>query len=238
MASTQILITGNSRGLGCALTELYLRNGHRVYGLSRRGCGLRHDRLQDRRVDLEQIDTIQPALTQLLQGVDALEVVYLNAAVLGTVGAMSETALDAIHRVMNINLWANKVLLDWLIQRALPVRQIVLISSGAAVRGGYGWSAYSLSKAGLNMLAQLYAHEFPATHICALAPGLIDTDMQQIISDPEQVDAARFADFRRLRDARAANQMPGSERVADIIATSLARLRQTPSGSFQDIRDF
>lgn len=64
---------------------------------------------------------------------------------------------------MDINVWANKLIIDDLAARHVAPRRIVLISSGAGVVGNHGWGAYALSKAALNMLAQLYAHELPST---------------------------------------------------------------------------
>jgi benzil reductase ((S)-benzoin forming) len=40
---------------------------------------------------------------------------------------------------MEVSVWANKVNLDWLHERGLPVRQIVAIFSGAGVVGNRGW---------------------------------------------------------------------------------------------------
>ncbi len=71
--------------------------------------------------------------------------------------------------------------MDWLLEWGRPVRQVIMVSSGATVLGNKGWGAYALSKAGLNMLARLYDHEFPDTHISALAPGLIDTAMMDYL---------------------------------------------------------
>ena len=42
-----------------------------------------------------------------------------------------------------------------------------------------GWNGYALSKAALNMMMKLYAAERPGTDFSALAPGLVDTAMQE-----------------------------------------------------------
>ena len=46
---------------------------------------------------------------------------------------------------MELNVWANKELIDTLALHA-KVKQIVGISSGAAINGSKGWGSYSLSK--------------------------------------------------------------------------------------------
>lgn len=234
--TSAVFITGNSSGLGYALTKEYLQRGCSVYGLSRRGCrGLAGD-LHDIECDLARHELIVPALERLLGDVAGIDLVFLNAGVLGEIREISTTPLADVKRVMDINLWANKVILDWLHARALPIDQIVLVSSGAAVHGSKGWGAYALSKAALNMLTQLYAHEFPQTHLCALAPGLVDTAMQAYLSDPRRVDARLFPGVQRLRDARGTPDMPSPDAVARRIAARLPRLKRHPSGSFQDLR--
>ena len=231
-----IFITGNSSGIGRALTERYLSAGWAVYGLSRRGYGGSATDLHDVRCNLEDIDSITPALQRLLQSVTKLDLVILNAGVLGEIRDVSETPLKDIRRVMDINVWANKVILDWLRNARIAIAQIVIISSGAAVNGNRGWGSYSLSKATLNMLAKLYAHEFPQTHITALAPGLVDTAMQEYLCDAKNVDAQRFPSVAKLRKARGTPDMPTPAQAADLIATHLPEFKRHPSGVFLDIR--
>jgi len=233
-----IFITGNSSGLGRALTEEYLQQGHAVYGLSRRGFGDDRPHLHDVKCDLAQGDAIVPALNQLLSksGDSALDLVILNAGVLGEIRDLATTPLADIRRVMDINVWANKAILDWLVNRGAPVTQIVLISSGAAVNGNKGWGAYSLSKATVNMLAMLYAHELPDSHLAALAPGLVDTAMQDYLCDPSKVDEAQYPTVAKLRHARNTQDMPEPKEAAHRIAAVIPKLKDYPSGSFVDIR--
>lgn len=235
--SQAVFITGNSSGLGYGLTKEYLSRGYEVYGLSRRGCtGIDDNALHDARCDLAQLATIAPALDSLLGEVSRLNLVFLNAGVLGEIRDITETPLVDIQQVMDINVWANKIILDWLHERQLGVEQIVSISSGAAVKSHRGWGAYSLSKAALNMLNQLYAPEYPDTHLCALAPGLVDTAMQDHLCNPDEVDVKRFASVQKLRDARGTDRMPTPRAAARRLAQVIPKLMKYPSGSFVDVR--
>lgn len=232
-----VLITGNSSGLGRSLTEQYLAHGAHVYGLSRRGCQGLAGRLHDIRCDLAHLERIPAALDRLLDGVGRLDLVFLNAGVLGEIRELHETAIQDIRQVMEINVWANKVVLDWLLERGIEVGQIVLISSGAAVRGGKGWGAYALSKATLNMLTQLYAHEFPRSHLAAVAPGLVDTAMQDYLCDDKTLDGERFPSLQRIRAARGSKAMPQPGEAAARLIAHLDRIRdEVPSGAYVDIR--
>lgn len=232
-----VFITGNSSGLGYGLTEEYLSRGYEVYGLSRRGCtGIDNKALHDVRCDLSQSSTIVPALESLLGNVNRLNLVFLNAGVLGEIREISKTPLADILQVMDINVWANKIILDWLHARELGIEQIVSISSGAAVKSHKGWAAYSLSKATLNMLNQLYAPEYTDTHLCALAPGLVDTAMQDHLCDPEEVDVEKYPSVQKLRDARGTNSMPTPRAAAHRLAQVIPKLKDYPSGSYVDVR--
>jgi NAD(P)-dependent dehydrogenase (short-subunit alcohol dehydrogenase family) len=233
----KVLITGNSSGLGRGFTAAYLGQGWTVYGISRRGCEDLDGDLHDIRCDLGDPDAVAPALEQLLAGVDRLDLVILNAGVLGPIRDLADTPVATVEEVMRINVWANKRILDWFLSRPLPVTRIVLISSGAAVTGHRGWGAYALSKATLNMLTQLYAHEFAGSQLLALAPGLVDTAMQSVLCDPAQTDAGRFPSLQRLRDARGTGAMPDPTACAARIVDLLPSLADRPSGSFVDVRD-
>lgn len=233
----KVLITGNSSGLGRGFTEVCLGQGWTVYGVSRRGCSDLGGVLHDVRCDLADPDAVVPALEQLLAGVECLDLAILNAGALGPIRDLAATPVATVEEVMRINVWANKRILDWFLTRPLPVTRIVLISSGAAVTGHRGWGAYALSKATLNMLTQLYAHEFADSQLLALAPGLVDTAMQSVLCDPAQTDAGRFPSLQRLREARGTGAMPDPAAVAARIIDLLPTLADRPSGSFVDVRD-
>ncbi|MGH8224727.1 MAG: SDR family NAD(P)-dependent oxidoreductase, partial [Gammaproteobacteria bacterium] len=150
-----VFITGISSGLGRGFAEEYLEQGRAVYGISRRGAGFAHERLHDAKADLADLDGIADVLDHLI-GEAGIDLAILNAGILGKFTPMPEANLGELRHAMDVNLWANKLILDWFAARRVP-RQIVLISSGAAVTGHKGWSMYALSKAALNMLTQLYA---------------------------------------------------------------------------------
>ena len=229
---SSIFITGSSNGLGLGLTRYYLQRNAKVFSLSRSGCPLQHESLQHSCHDLADLDGIAIALQALLP--KNLDLVILNAGVLGDMADLADTSMTQIQQVMDINLWANKIIVDYLIKQQIKVRQLIMVSSGASVNGNRGWGAYSISKAALNMMAKLYAHEMPDTHITAYAPGIIHTRMQDYLC--QDVDSEKFPSIKGLIDAYQTPDMPDIDTAAARIAQSFAQCLNHPSGSFLDIR--
>lgn len=229
-----VLITGNSSGLGLGFTEALLAQGATVWGLSRRGCPLQDDGLRDTRQDLADLNAVPDALERLLSDCLRLDLVILNAGVLGRIAPMHEIPAPDLEHIMRVNVWSNKVILDWLIERQLPAEQIVAVSSGAAANMHYGWNGYSLSKAALNNLIELYAQEMPDTHLTALAPGLVDTAMQDYLCG--EVDEDDYPSVQKLKDARGTEDMPTPRAAAERILDVVPGLKAHGSGCFVDIR--
>ncbi|MGY6588903.1 MAG: SDR family NAD(P)-dependent oxidoreductase [Wenzhouxiangella sp.] len=233
-----VFITGNSSGLGLGFTEELMARDAIVWGMSRRGCPLKakhDDVLRDRQQDLGNLNQIEEGLDRLLSDCLRLDLVILNAGILGRIQDIAQTDVHDLEHIMRVNVWSNKLILDWLIERQIPVRQVLAISSGAAVNLSYGWGGYSLSKAALNNLVKLYAHEMPDTHLTAFAPGLVDTAMQDYLCG--EVDSAEYPSVQKLKDARGTEHMPDSRQAAARILDLLDELRdQHESGSFVDIR--
>ena len=71
---------------------------------------------------------------ELLDKVKHLDLVILNAGVFGKMSCIKDVSLEEVQKTMDINLWGNKLLLEWLLKH-LSVKQVIAISSGAAVNG-------------------------------------------------------------------------------------------------------
>lgn len=234
-----ILITGVSAGLGNGLARAALEGAGNVYGCSRRTpvdlTSEYPDSFVFEAIDLTDGQGGPERVRKLLGGVDSLDCVVLNAGMLPPIADLGETSLETLREAMETNVWANKWLLDTVFEAVPQVRQVVGISSGASVSGSRGWNAYSVSKAALNMLLKLYAAERPETHFTALAPGLVDTAMQEYISDLPGDD--RFATVDRLKKARGTERMPDPLTAGRMLLDAVPRLRNFESGSFVDIRE-
>lgn len=225
-----ILITGVSSGLGEALATHYLENGDTVYAIGKT-LPKKLDHFPHFfffPYDLSDTFMIQSTLKEFFQH-RSFDIVILNAGLLGDIKTLSQTDLMDAKAVMEVNVWANKELIDTL-QAHAHVKQVVGISSGAAVNGSKGWGPYSLSKAGLNMLLSVYAKELPEIHFIALAPGVIRTPMVEHII--EEVDDTLFPSAKRLKE----NPIQTAEEAAKNLIATFPQLLNYESGSFLDVR--
>ena len=230
----EVFITGSSRGLGEAFANHYLNEGSKVYGLGRSeldSCGYAY-----KKVDVSDTEALEKELSILFKGTESLDLVILNAGILGRIQDMSLCEMDQLKKEMDINMWANKTILDFFIKNGMKVKQVIAISSGASVNGSLGWNGYSLSKAALNMLIKLYASEMKDTHLTSLAPGLIKTQMLDGILLGDH-DTQRYSSVQSLRDSEEKGLIYSAESVVKKISEVLPKLLENTSGSFIDIRD-
>jgi len=230
-----LLITGVSSGLGHGLAQVYLDQGATVYGISRRvpedltARGLIHLSL-----DLNGDPNAPNRFKNWLIGMNSFACVFLNAGKLGEIRDMKDTPMEDLRETMEINVWSNKWILDALFSEDRTVKQVVAISSGASITGHRGWNGYSISKAALNVLIKLYAGERTETHFCSLAPGLIDSAMQDYLTSLPPDD--RYQPLEILRKAKGTEKMPDGETCARMIVEALPKLREKESGGYADIR--
>ena len=239
MAEQQtILITGASAGIGLALAKLWLERGDRVLALQRRSSPLLgHPHYRELRADLADLEALPGQVRELVSGVGELDRVVLNAAIAAPLRDMADTPLAELKQLMDVNTWANKQVLDALYGAGARIRQVIGISSGAAVRGSRGWNGYSLSKAAFAMLIQLYAAERPETHFCSLMPGIVQTQMQDDLAETTAEQRQKFPALQRLLAARGTPGMPLPEVAAPALLAAFDRALKEPSGALLNLHD-
>ena len=223
-----ILITGCSSGLGLALTNYYLQKGFKVYGISRNKPEIQNQNFIHISFDLSQISEIKTSLTTILKEIKNLDLVFLNAGMLGKIKILQELSIEEMQEVYSLNVYANKELLDILMQ--IDVKNIFIISSGASKTGYKGWGSYSLSKAGVNMLVNLYSNEMFNTKIIALSPGVIKTPMTDYIRF--ELDENIFTSAKKLNEGLVQTAFETAIKIDAFIN----RINEFETGSYVDIR--
>lgn len=227
-----IFITGISSGIGRALAQKFADSGHKVFGTSRAKIDYEHKNISHMQHDL---NTTGGRALDLINEIKHLDYVILNAGILGQIQTLKDTPIKDLEYLMQTNLWAQKKIIDNLLSNH-TVDKIYAISSGAAIKGSKGWGGYALSKSAFKMLIELYAAETVNTQFLSIAPGLINTQMQDYICD--EVCKTNFPNMQRLKDARENGSMLTPIELADKFVSVLDKWDKLDSGSFLDLRNY
>src|SRR4051794_32834850 len=91
----RILLTGVSSGIGYHLAKAYLQAGHEVYGVSRQVPErlIHFPNFIFASLDLRHFGKIYQTLSRMLNNIGFLDLVILNAGVLGKIGDTNELEL-------------------------------------------------------------------------------------------------------------------------------------------------
>jgi benzil reductase ((S)-benzoin forming) len=223
------LITGASQGLGRALAEAILqRPDNHVLGISRHAT-IEHPRYQHQPLDLSDIEAVEHNLGKIFTArPDAQSITLINnAGTLGEIGYVGELPNEHFQFVFDLNVAAPAMLMNTFLSTYsylgnIP-RTILNITSGAAQRPVDGWAAYCASKAALNSLSETIQKEQDlrgtGVRVWALAPGVVDTDMQAHIRTAE---ATQFSEQEKFAELHADGKLQNPEAVAARILGWLA----------------
>ena len=183
----RVLVTGASRGYGAAIARaLSARGAHLVLtatdpahlGRIARQCaddGCACDLVA---LDLASPASVDAAADEVARAVPRLEGVVMNAGVLGPMGPLDAADPDALAHAIDVDLTGQVRLLQRLSPLIADRAGVVLVTSGAAGRAGYG--AYALGKAGLEALGLMLREEWAprGIRVVAVNPGPVRTDMR------------------------------------------------------------
>ena len=110
--------------------------------------------------------------------------------------------------------------------------RIVVVSSGASLRGYASWGAYGSSKAAVNSLVQHLAVEEPDITSVAVAPGRVDTDMQKEIREQGAQGGMDPKVHATFVDAFEAGILYPPEKPGEVIAKLALEAQPTLSGTY------
>ncbi|WP_432352313.1 SDR family NAD(P)-dependent oxidoreductase [Sporosarcina sp. A2] len=182
------IVTGASKGIGQALFGQLQRDDQLVFGIARSNPN-GHENFEE--VDLtsrgNRKGLMEQLLTPYLATADSFTLIN-NAGTVEPVGKVGTLGTEAVHQAIELNLTAPIELSNEFIQVLSDTnvkKQIVNISSGAGRNAYEGWGIYCTTKAGLDRFSQVVRLEQQrVTHpvgIVSIAPGIIDTGMQETI---------------------------------------------------------
>lgn len=244
MKTPLTILTGASRGLGLAMTEQLLAEGHRVLALSRRTPALQHPALTAWNVDLADAAPVAERLRAWLRAVDPATLSALNlinnAGVVSQLAPLSAITSADLVNALRVGLEAPTVLtaavLDATAGWTVP-RKLLFISSGLGRRAMAGSASYCAAKAGMDHLARAIALEQAALPngalAVSLAPGVIDTDMQVQLRG---ADPVAFPERERFVGLKEGGQLDSPATAAAKVLGYLARA-DFGSNPTADVRD-
>lgn len=221
------VITGASRGIGAGLARYFHERGVDLGLCARSACALDDgEHVLTERFDIRDEAAVDGFAGRVAARFGHIDVWINNAGVLTPVGPLRDVAVADFKDNLDVNLVG-----VFLASRAYArhIRSsarggvLINISSGAATSPYAGWSAYCAGKAAVDLLSgciQLEERD-AGLRVHAVAPGIIDTDMQEIARSSSAEDFPLAADFRGYKERDAFNR-------PDYVAEKLFQLAFDP----------
>lgn len=215
-------ITGTSSGIGFAIATLLLKDTNNiVVGISRRNK-IDHKNYHHISHDLSM--SISADIFEKIDGSYNKIVLINNAGQVGPITPMGKQTFEQINQNYAINLVAPTLLCNDFIRAYKDhsaLKMIINVSSGAGKHAIESWNTYCASKAALDMLSLVIQAEHPEFKVYALAPGIVDTEMQTAIR------AANKQDFPNL-EKFVAYKKEGELAEADLVAQKYLKVIEKP----------
>ena len=190
------LITGASRGIGAAIAEALINDGHFVVGTgtTKNGATRITERLNGRGVGfvmrVDDSESVEGTLNEVQETYSPVSILVNNAGVTRDNLLMRMKASEW-YEVINTNLNSLYRVCKPFIRGMIKQRwgRIINLSSVVGRMGNAGQTNYSASKAGIEGFTRALAIELSSRGITVncVAPGFIDTDMTRQLPE-SQVD--------------------------------------------------
>jgi 3-oxoacyl-[acyl-carrier protein] reductase len=203
------LVTGASRGIGCAIARRFAAQGATVIAVARgtnavptvaaiTEAGGRAEALA---VDVTDAAALEQLPAAIVERHGRLDIVVSNAGIARDQLLMRMKRADW-DQVISTNLTATFVIAQAAMRPMIRQRggRIIAISSVVGQTGNAGQTNYAASKAGLIGFCKALAREVASRRITVnvIAPGFIETDMTKNVAANAQVDWAAQIPLGRL----------------------------------------
>ena len=213
MPMRNVLVTGGSRGIGLTIARRLAAAGYQAIAVARRESeevrvakaelSKAEGRLQFRACDLSAVDAI-PAFVKTVR--DEFGAIYglVNNAGIGTEGLLATMHNSQIEALVQLNVLSPIVLTKYVVRHMMAdgKGRIINISSIIASTGYNGLSVYGATKAASVGFTRSLAREVGKVGITvnAIAPGFIETEFTQSLSEQQRDRIASRSALRRLAE--------------------------------------
>jgi len=242
-------VTGGGRGIGRAAALALARVGAHVAVSARTRGEVDEVAAEARKLygpaesvtcDVSDWSQVVKTVGQIESQLGPIDILINNAGVLGPLARMWESPPHEWARAIEINLigayHCARAVLPGMIERRRG--SIVNISSGAADFAGPNWTAYAVSKAGLDHLTRNLAVDLGGTgvRVNSLHPGIVETAMVRALrtATPEQLPEYRR---RFFEDLTANGEVAAPEAPAIVIAWLASDATRDLNGAVLNARD-
>jgi 3-oxoacyl-[acyl-carrier protein] reductase len=207
-----VLVTGGSRGIGLAIARRLAAAGYNVIAVARRESDELRDAIEAavkqgrgglrfRACDLSEIDAI-PAFVKSVR--DEFGAIYglVNNAGTSSEGLLATMHNSQIEALLRLNVLSPVILTKYVVRHMMDdgAGRIINMSSIIATTGYNGLSVYGATKAAATGFTKSLAREVGKLGITvnAIAPGFVDTELTQSLSDDQRKRIAGRSALRRL----------------------------------------
>ncbi len=200
-------ITGTSKGIGYNIAAYLLKDTNNlVYGLSRTN-NIKNNNFVHIKIDLSDLEQVKKINFDVSEQKEKI-VLINNAGIIGDIKQIGKINHQSIIDTYNINTISPTILTNKFIakfQYSNLDKTVLNISSGAGRHSISSWATYCASKSALDMFSlvvydeQKHISKHKSIKIYSIAPGIVDTPMQDIIrsTKPEDFDFVdKFKDYK------------------------------------------
>ena len=228
------VITGASRGLGAGMAHFFLSQGMRIAVCARTQPPFDDDdRTLARALDVTDHAAVASFCAETVDRFGRIDLWINNAGLLAPIGPLrdNDPAEFARHIAVNVvgTFHGCQSFLHHLHERG-GEGILINISSGAARNAYAGWSAYCSGKAAVDRMSESIALEETdhGLRVHAVAPGVIDTDMQSMI---RQCDPSQFPQVQKFVDLKEQDNFS----TPDFVAEGILKLCFDPAYRTDDV---
>jgi len=224
------LVTGASRGIGAATAEALAAAGAHVILTARTAQAL--EQVEERihasggtatiaPMDLNESENIQKLAQAVAERWGSLDIMVLNAAMLGSLSPVEHLDPKELERVFKLNVFASQAMIaafDPLLRRAEKA-DVIGITSSVGEEPRAFWGGYGASKAAFDTLLGAYADETAHAgrlRVQTIDPGATRTRMRQLAfpgEEPESVKAPEVVAAAILEQLQGAAETGSRHRI-------------------------
>lgn len=237
-----VIVTGASRGIGYELFQQLQAKKKRVIGLART---VPADVDTFESVDFANSKKLEEVFSKVIQRyIDEATSFTLinNAGTVEPIGKIGTVNTDEIENALAVNLTAPMILCNIFIRKLEQFtgeKKIMNISSGAGRNPYEGWGTYCTTKAGLDHFSRVVALEqaiadYPV-EIVSIAPGIIDTSMQETIRGSSE---GAFPLLNQFIDYKEQGMLSSPEETAEKLIQFIEEADFNKIGPIADIRNY